>query len=69
MVPPLEIFKVEADGALVWYEYADSLEIAVRQIEALRAKTPAQFVVLSLQTGHRRVFGGPASEKSKPSGA
>ena len=34
MVPPLEIFRVEADGALIWCECADSLEIAVRRIEA-----------------------------------
>ena len=69
MVPPLEIFKVEADGALVWCACADSLEIALRRIEALRAKTSAEFVVVSLKTGHRKVFGGPASEKANPSGA
>lgn len=62
MVPPLEIFRVEADGALVWCECADSLEIAVQRIGMLMATAPAEFVVVSLKTGHRRVFGGPASE-------
>lgn len=64
MVPPLEIFRLEADGAMVWCECADSLDIAVRRIEELNAKAPATFVVVSRKTGHRRVFdspGGPSN--------
>jgi hypothetical protein len=60
MAPPLEIFRMEAEGALIWCACAYSLESAVRRVEALRAKTPAQFVVLSLATGHRRVFSRPS---------
>ena len=66
MVPPLEIFRVEADGAFIWCACAHSVKSAVRRIEELNAKAPAKFVVVSPKTGHRRVFdmpGGPPSQQ------
>lgn len=65
MLPPLEIFRVEKDGALVWCEAVMSVEVAKTRIDELAAMTPVQYVVVSLTTGHRRIFGSPGAQGSQ----
>lgn len=64
MVPPLEVFRVEKDGALMWCEIVSGVEIGKARIDALSAKTPGQYVIVSLTTGHRRIFGMPGARSS-----
>ena len=64
MLPPLEIFRVEKDGALIWCEAVASVEVAKTRIDELAAMTSAQYVVVSRTTGHRRVFGSPGVQGS-----
>jgi hypothetical protein len=67
MLPPLEIFRIDKDGAPIWCESASSVEIAKTRIEELAAKTPGQYVVVSLTTGQRRIFGSPGASGSPES--
>jgi hypothetical protein len=41
----------------MWCESVSSVEIGKARIDALSAKTPGQHVIISLTTGHRKIFG------------
>ena len=70
MIPPLEIFRVEKDGALVWCESVSTVEAGKARIDDLAVKTAAQYVIVSISTGHRRIFGisGHLPRKAFPLG-
>jgi hypothetical protein len=53
MLPPLDIFRVESDGHLLWKAAAETLDAARRRIKILMASEPADYVIYSQQTGHK----------------
>ena len=54
MIAPFDIYRVDPkDGALLWCETADSLESAKHRVQVLGSAHRTQFVVVSIQTGHR----------------
>jgi hypothetical protein len=56
MLAPLDIFRVESDGHLVWKTAAESLEAAQRRVKILMASEPGDYVIYSQQTGHRTII-------------
>ena len=72
LISLFHIFRVDADGNLIWCERADSLEVAVHRMEVLKANTSATFVLISFEIGGGRIFGtlpDPVSARSKSSAA
>ena len=56
MIPPLDVFKVEADGNLLWLEAAQTLDAAKARIAVLGAKSPGEYVIYSQKTGNKTVI-------------
>lgn len=56
MLPPLDIFRVESDGHLLWKAAAETLDAARRRIKILMASEPADYVIYSQQTGHKTLI-------------
>jgi len=55
MLPPLDIFRVTADGQLLWKTTAESLESAQRRVKILMTSEPGEYVIYSQETGHKTV--------------
>jgi hypothetical protein len=55
MFSPLDIFRVETDGHLVWRSAAEDLGAAQRRIRILMASEPADYVIYSQETGEKTV--------------
>ncbi len=53
MIAPLDIFKVEGPGRVVWIEAAHELEAARRRVRELIKESPCEYVIFSQKTGHR----------------
>jgi hypothetical protein len=53
MLPPLDIFRVTAEGQLLWRTTADTLESAQRRIKILMTSEPGTYVIYSQETGHK----------------
>lgn len=51
-MPPsdFDIFKMGRDNEPIWLESAQTLDAAMGRVESLRAKTPAEYVILSQKT-------------------
>jgi hypothetical protein len=56
MVPPLDIFKREKDGTLIWKGTAENLEVAKLSVKALAAITPGNYEILHHVSGERIVI-------------
>jgi len=56
MLPPLDIFRVENDGHLVWKDTAETLELARLRIKILMVAQTDDYVIYSQQTGHKTVI-------------
>jgi hypothetical protein len=56
MISPLDVFKLEADGQLVWKAAAQTLEAAKLHVQVLMASEPADYVIFSQQTGHKTII-------------
>lgn len=52
MIPPFDIFKVEADSVR-WVESADDLERAKARIKVLAGRSPGEYIILNQQTRER----------------
>lgn len=52
MIPPFDIFKVEADSVR-WVESADDLERAKARVSILSARSPGEYIILNQQTRER----------------
>ena len=65
MIPPLDVFKVEADGHLRWLEAAQSLEAAKSRIAALAATSPGEYVIYSQRTGNKTVIRTGKDQRSE----
>jgi hypothetical protein len=53
MIPPLDIFRLESDGQLIWRASADGDDAAQRRVKSLMASEPADYVIYSQETGHK----------------
>jgi hypothetical protein len=53
MIPPLDIFRLESDGQLLWRAHADSVDSAQRRVQILMASEPADYVIYSQETGRK----------------
>jgi hypothetical protein len=53
MVPPLDIFRVNPDGQLIWKAAADTLEAAKARVKTLMASDTSDYVIYSQRTGHK----------------
>lgn len=56
MIPPFDIFRVAADGQLVWKSAAESLDTAQRRVRILMAVDPADYIIFSQETGNKTVI-------------
>ena len=56
MLPPLDIFRVESDGHLLWKAAAETLEAARRRVKILMASEPGDYVIYGQQTGHETII-------------
>ncbi len=55
MLPPLDIFRVESDGHLVWRAAAETLATAQRRVRILMASEPGDYIIYSQETGRKTV--------------
>lgn len=55
MPRPLDIFKFESDGSIVWKGTAQTLEIAKLSVKALAAASPGDYLIFSPATGEKTV--------------
>jgi hypothetical protein len=56
MVPPFDIFRLDAEGKLRWLQTADSLQGAKLRIEVLALSDPGRYVIFSQKTGNKTVI-------------
>lgn len=56
MLPPLDIFRVENDGHLVWRAAAETPEAAQRRVRILMASDSGDYVIYSQETGGKTVM-------------
>ena len=63
MFPPVNIFKVQADGSLRWMEAAPDLERAKALVKGLAAASPGEYVLadpkgerVSIKSPHKRIM-------------
>lgn len=55
-MPGFDIFKIGTDGKPSWLETAESMDLAMAQVNALRAANlPCHYIILSQATGKRIV--------------
>ena len=53
MFQPLDIFKTDLDGGVLWRGAAEDLVSAKRCIEKLALSSPGEYLVLNQHTGNR----------------
>jgi hypothetical protein len=56
MPRPLDIFKLENDGSVVWKGTAENLEVAKRSVKAMAESAPGDYLIFSPITGDRTVI-------------
>ena|SRR6266436_382939 len=66
MFPPLDIFRTESDGELVWLATADTLTQARSQVGTLMLRNPADYVIYSQETGRKSIVRRGDSKKALP---
>ena len=53
MVHPLDIFKTDSDGGVLWRGTADNLVAAKACIKKLAVSSPGEYLVFDQHTGQR----------------
>jgi hypothetical protein len=53
MLRPLDIFKLENDGSIVWKGTAETLENAKLSVKILAETSPGDYLIFSPATGER----------------
>ena len=53
MIPPIDIFRLDSDGQLIWRASASSGEAAQRRVKILMDSEPADYLIYSHETGHK----------------
>jgi hypothetical protein len=56
MLRPLDIFKLENDGSIVWKGTAETLENAKLSVKILAETSPGDYLIFSPATGERTVI-------------
>jgi hypothetical protein len=56
MSRPLDIFKFENDGSIVWKGTAETLETAKLSVKRLIETSPGDYLIFSPATGERTVI-------------
>jgi hypothetical protein len=67
MIPPLDIFRMESNGSLIWCRVCNDLDAVKELIRTLAESHPGYYVVFSQKTGHM-FFVGPDAAAGKSSG-
>jgi hypothetical protein len=55
MLPPFDIFRLDADGSVLWRTVAPDLDAAKRFVRDLHAPESQEFLIVSLKTGKELV--------------
>jgi hypothetical protein len=55
MIPPLDIFRVEADH-LVWRGAAETLDLARLRVKLLMVSEPADYMIFNQRTGRKTLI-------------
>ena len=63
MLPPFDIFRVEADGNTVWVKSAPDLKSARLAVKELMASSPGEYVIHSDSTSNDLVVKPPSAKK------
>jgi len=53
MIPPLDIFKKQHDGTLLWKGTAENLEIAKLSVKVLADSSPGHYLIVHQGTGEQ----------------
>jgi hypothetical protein len=53
MIPPLDIFKKQLDGTLLWKGTAENLEVAKLSVRVLANISPGHYLVVHQGTGEQ----------------
>jgi hypothetical protein len=54
MFQPLDIFKTDSDGSVLWRGAAEDFVAAKRRIEKLALSSPGEYLILDQKTGQRQ---------------
>ena len=54
MFQPLDIFKTNSDGSVLWRGAAEDFVAAKRHIEKLALSSPGEYLILDQKTGQRQ---------------
>jgi hypothetical protein len=61
MIPPFDLFRVVL-GNPTWVGTATTLQDARAKVQEMNAQRPGEYLILSLQTGHRESIKGAATQ-------
>jgi hypothetical protein len=56
MSRPLDIFKLENDGSVVWKGTAENLEVAKLSVKVMAESSPGDYLIFSPATGDKTVI-------------
>jgi hypothetical protein len=56
MPRPLDIFKLENDGSVVWKGTAENLEVAKLSVKGMAESSPGDYLIFSPATGDKTVI-------------
>jgi hypothetical protein len=55
MLAPLDIFRVESTGRLLWRAAATDMDAATRRVRILMASEPSDYIIYSQETGNKTI--------------
>ena len=62
MTEPIDIFRVEGEKGVLWVGTAASMETAKSRVAGLIQRVPADYLIVSLNTGEKTVVRGNSFE-------
>jgi hypothetical protein len=65
VIPPLDIFKLQPDGNLLWKGTAADFGTAKLNVKALATKSPGDYLIYSHETGHKTIVKLDTDEGSR----
>ena len=72
MFHPLDIFKTDSDGGMLWRAAAEDFVSAKKCIESLALSSPGEYLILNQRTGQRQrmkvLLQDKLSQASSPNG-
>jgi hypothetical protein len=55
MLPPFDVFRLDADGSVLWRTVVSSLDAAKQYVKGLNSPQSQEFLIVSLSTGKKLV--------------